>query len=76
MHTLTLDVCFGQDQELDDAIDALVNETDVVTATTGIHVAGGWPEVKFAGTWDELVIVANRYGNDMGDTNEVISRIV
>jgi hypothetical protein len=39
-------------------------------------VAGGWPEVRFAGAWDELITVASRYANDTGDASEIIARIV
>jgi len=75
MQALTLDVCFGPEEEVTDAVDALVHETDVTADFTGVHAAGGWPEIKFTGTREDLVIVANRYALDTGDANEVISRI-
>jgi hypothetical protein len=76
IHALTLDVCFGSDEEVTDVVDALVHETDVTADFTGVHVAGGWPEIKFSGTQEDLIVVANRYAADSGDTNEIISRIV
>jgi len=75
MQALTLDVCFGPEEEVTDVVDALVHETDVTADFTGVHVAGGWPEIKFTGTREDLVIVASRYAADTGDTDDVISRI-
>lgn len=75
MYTLILDVCFGHDEELDDVIGRLAQGTDIVTTITGVHVAGGWPEVKFVGDALELVTVASRYANDTGDAGEIIARI-
>lgn len=75
MHALTLDVAFGEDEELLDVVANLTAGTGVTSTPTGVHVAGGWPEVKFVGDAVELVTVANRYGAMTGDTNEIIARI-
>lgn len=75
MHALTLDIAFGENEELLDAVANLTAGTGVTSAPTGVHAAGGWPEIKFVGDTVELVIVANRYANDTGDANEIIARI-
>lgn len=61
MHALLLDVVVtGADDTLSDLLDGL----DVKAKHTGVAGGGGNPEVRFTGSWENLVVVAARYADD------------
>jgi len=62
MPKLTLDVCHGENETIEDVLKSLtrdLNVTAVVDNPSG--PACGWPVITFTGTYEELTRLAVRY---------------
>jgi len=77
MATLKLDVAWEQPTETyNEALAELTAGLKLAHHATGVHTAGGWPEVQFTGDVDQLERLILRYANDRDEQVNLRSRVV
>lgn len=68
MARVLLDVVLHGDEKLATVAEQLTRELDVTWQDTGGRSGGGWPEVEFGGSHEDLETLVRRY-HDPDDTN-------